>query len=146
VSAPYALRAKDSSQGETVTRTVIAAALWLTFTHAVIGQSAVQHQSTTPPLDARFEIFQSAVDPTWTLRLDRVTGTVDQLVSGKSGTWVWIRMRVLPHPKAVNMMKPHYEIFASGSPSQAILLLDTESGATWQLNSKQNVSVWQPIE
>jgi hypothetical protein len=84
--------------------------------------------------------------PTGPLRLDRVTGNIDQLVSAKSGTWVWAKMRVLPHPKAVNTMKPHYEIFVTDSPTQAVLLMDTESGATWQLSIKENASVWQPIE
>jgi len=83
---------------------------------------------------------------TGTLRLDRVTGNVDQLVPSKSGNWIWAKMRVLPHPQALNMAKAHYEIVVASSPSQAILLLDTESGATWQLNSKENASVWQPIE
>jgi hypothetical protein len=82
----------------------------------------------------------------WTFRLDRITGNVDQLVPAKTGNWAWVRMRVLPHPKALNTMKPHYEIFAADSPTQVILLVDTESGATWQLTSKENASVWQPIE
>jgi hypothetical protein len=113
-----------------------------------MGQTSqpVQHQATTLPVDARFEIFQSESAPILTLKLDRITGNVDQLVSAKAGNWVWEKMRVLPHPKAVVATKPHFEIFVADSPTQAILLLDTESGATWQLISNEKSNVWQPIE
>jgi len=131
-----------------VTRTLIAALLFLTVAFTAMGQNPppAQRQSTTWPVDARFEIVSSDMALVGTLRLDRVTGNVDQLVSSRSGNWVWAKMRVLPHPQAVNLTKPHYEIVIAHSPSQAVLLLDTESGATWQLSSKENVSVWQPIE
>lgn len=131
-----------------MTRTVMVTTLFLTLVCTAMGQDlrSVQHQATTAPLDARFELFQSELSSTWTLKLDRITGNVDRLVSSKSGNWVWAKMRVLPHPKALNMTKPHFEIFAADSPTQAILLLDTESGATWQLISKEDASVWQPIE
>jgi hypothetical protein len=126
----------------------MAATLFLTVVCTAMGQDlrSVQQQATTPPPDARFELFQSKIAPAWTLKLDRITGNVDQLVSSKSGSLVWAKMRVLPHPKALNAAKPHFEIFAADAPTQAILLFDTESGATWQLISKGDVSVWQPLE
>ena len=130
-------------------RAAIAVALFLSLAWTAMGQnpqSVQPRQSTTPPVDARFEIFQSELTHVGTLRLDRVTGNIDQLVSGKSGAWVWAKMRVLPHPKAVNTMKPHYEIFVTDSPAQAVFLMDTESGATWQLSIQESTSVWQPIE
>ena len=131
-----------------MSRIVISVVFVLTLALTAMGQNPlpVQRESTTRLTDARFEIFQSDVSMIGTLRLDRVTGNVDQLVSSKSGNLVWAKMRVLPHPQALNMTKPHYEIVVVGLPSQVLLLLDTESGATWQLNSKENVSVWQPIE
>lgn len=106
-----------------------------------------QHQASTLPSDARFEIFQSVPGEGWTLMLDRVTGSVERLLSTKSGGLVWEKMRVLPHPKAVNSTKPHFQIFVSSFPGmgKVTLLLDTESGATWKL-IPTNGGVWQTIE
>src|SRR5690242_10847925 len=107
----------------------------------------VRHQTSTLPPDARFEIFQSAPGEGWTLMLDRVTGSIDRLISRKSGDLVWEKMRVLPHPKAVNSTKPHRQILVSGMPEKAKvkLLLDTESGAICKLVPENGV-VWQTIE
>ena len=109
-------------------------------------ESAVTHQTSALPSDARFEIFQAGLGLKWTLRLDRITSNVERLVSAKTGDFVWEKTRVLPHPKAVNTTKPHFQIFVSGLPNQVTLLLDTESGATWQLVPKDDRSLWQPIE
>ena len=108
----------------------------------------IQHQASTLPSDARFEIFQSTPAEGWTLMLDRVTGNVQRLLSGKSGNLVWEKMRVLPHPKAVNSAKPHFQIFVSGMPGtgKVTLLLDTESGATWKLIPTDGGGLWQTIE
>jgi hypothetical protein len=131
-----------------VTRTLAAAVLLLSLECTAMGQSPrpVSIRATTPPLDSHFEIFQSEIAPTWTLRLDRVTGNIDQMVSSKTGNIIWVKMRILPHPRAVNIAKPHFQILAADTPIPAVLLLDTESGATWQLMAKENSSVWQPIE
>jgi hypothetical protein len=112
------------------------------------GQSrdVCQPQASTPPSDARFEIFQAAAAANWTFKLDRVTGNVERLVPSKSGNPVWERMRVLPHPKAANAIKPHFQIVVSDSAAQSVLLLDTESGATWQLVRTKNGGLWQPIQ
>lgn len=129
-------------------RALIGTALFLTLACTAMGQGpgSVQRQATTPPIDSRFEIFQSELASTWTLKLDRITGDIDQLVSSKSGNLVWAKMKVLPHPHAVNTAKPHFQILVAELPTRAILLLDTESGATWQLIAKNGSSVWQPME
>ena len=118
--------------------------------YSVEGQylQPIQHQASTPPSDARFEIFQSTPAEGWTLMLDRVTGNIQRLRAGKSGSLVWEKMRVLPHPKAVNSAKPHFQIFISGTPEigKVTLLLDTESGATWKLVSTNGSGIWQTIE
>jgi hypothetical protein len=123
-------------------------AFLLILPHSLKGQDPqlVQHQASTPPSDARFEIFQPGPVAKWTFKLDRITGSVERLVSANSGNLVWEKMRVLPHPKAVNSAKPHFQIFASSPPAQSTFLLDTESGATWQIVSKDGGGIWQPIE
>ncbi len=123
-------------------------AFLLILPHSLNGQEvqSVQHLASTPPSDARFEIFQSGLAAKWTLKLDRITGNVDRLVSAKSGNLVWEKMRVLPHPKAINSAKPHFQIFVSSLEAQFTFLLDTESGAMWQIVSTGDGIVWQPIE
>jgi hypothetical protein len=108
-------------------------------------QSA-QHQAATPLSSARFEIIQAGPGAKWTLMLDRITGNVQRLVSRKSGNLVWEKLRVLPHPKAVNSTELHFQIFVSSLPDQVTLLLDTGSGASWQLVPKDDGGLWQPIE
>jgi len=123
-------------------------AFLLILPHSLTGQDLqpFERQASTPPSDARFEIFQSGPAAKSTFKLDRVTGSVERLVSAQSGNLVWEKMRVLPHPKAVNLAKPHFQIFTSSPPSQSTFLLDTESGATWRIVLKDGGGIWQPIE
>jgi hypothetical protein len=127
---------------------LLATALLLVLPYSLKAQNLqpIDRQASTPPSDARFEIFQSPFADKSTLMLDRVTGNVQRLLPGKSANLVWEKMKVLPHPKAVNTAKPHFQIFASSTPDVGgvMLLLDTESGATWRLIPK--VGVWQPIQ
>lgn len=128
--------------------TIVIACL-LALPHSLTGQAAPvgsHEDATTLPADARFEVLQPRSKPMWTFRLDRVTGNIDRLVPAKSGDWGWQKMRVLPHPKAVNTIKLHFQIVALDSPAQLVLLVDNESGATWQLVANGENGVWQPIE
>jgi hypothetical protein len=107
---------------------------------------ATQQKAVAAAWSARFELVQAGPGAKWTLRLDRVTGTVDRLVPTKSNGFTWETMRVLPHPKAANSIEPHFRIFFSDSLG-ASLLLDTESGATWHLLVVDGGSgIWQTIE
>lgn len=128
---------------------LLATAFFLVLPFSLKGQHlSVQCQAPTLPSDARFEIFQSPTGEKWTLMLDRVTGNVQRLLPGKSGNLVWEKMRVLPHPRAVNLAKPHFQIFVSSmqGTGEVTLLLDTESGATWKLLPKVGAGLWQTIE
>jgi hypothetical protein len=129
-------------------KVLLASAFLFILSYSLQGQDlqSSEHQASTLPTDARFEMFQSGLGVKWTFRLDRVTGNVERLVSAKSGNLVWEKTRVLPHPKAVNTVKPHFQIFVSSLPEQVTLLLDTESGATWRFIPKDAESLWQPIE
>lgn len=123
-------------------------ALLLMLPYSLNGQDlqSVQKQTSTLPSDARYEIVQSGIGSQWTFKLDRITGNVERLASTESGNLVWIKTRVLPHPKAVNSAKPHYQIVVASQPPYVALLLDTESGATWQLLPRDDGGVWQTIE
>ena len=127
-------------------RIVLVIALLVIPRHAVNGQEQQPVQTSTPPSDARYEIVQTGVASKSTLKLDRITGNVENLVVGKSGNLVWEKMRVLPHPKAVNLVKSHYQLLVSRQADQPTLLLDTETGATWRIVRTGDNSLWQPIE
>jgi hypothetical protein len=129
-------------------RRLFAICFLLIVPYSLKGQElqSAQYHSSTLPSDARFEILQAGTGSQWTLRLDRVTGNIERLVPGKTGNLVWQKMRVLPHPKAINLAKPHFQILVSSLPAQESLLLDTESGASWQFVPKDNGGLWQPIE
>jgi hypothetical protein len=130
-------------------RSLLATVLFFVLPFSLTGQDLlIQRQASALPSDARFEIFQSPTGEKWTLMLDRVTGNVQRLQPGKSGNLVWEKMKVLPHPKAVNLAKPHFQIFVSNmlGIGEVTLLLDTESGATWKLLPKVGAGLWQTIE
>ena len=131
-------------------RRLFATVILLILPYSLKAQNSqtIQRQASTPPSDARFEIFQSPLGERWTLMLDRVTGNVQHLLPGKAGNLVWGQMKVLPHPRAVNSSKPHFQIFVTTMPGlgEVTLLLDTESGATWKLLPKVGNGLWQTIE
>jgi hypothetical protein len=128
-----------------VRRILFAIVLLVVLPYVAKGQEQQFVQTSTPPSDARYEIVATSAGSKWTLKLDRVTGNVERLAIGKSGNLAWRKMRILPHPKAVNTVKPHYQL-VSGQADQPMLLLDTESGATWRLVTNGDISLWQPIE
>jgi len=127
---------------------VLSITLLFPLAHVITAQDlqSVWHEASTPPSDARYEIVQTGVVPKWTLKLDRITGNVERLLSEKSGSLAWEKMRVLPHPKAVNLVKPHFQILTVSQPNQSTLLLDTESGATWRMVRTGDSGIWQPVE
>lgn len=91
------------------------------------------HQSTTPPADGRFEIVQSQLAARWTLRLDRYTGEVMQLLLNEQKVNTWHRIPVQDLPKIKNPSRPRFQIFTSGLAARHTFLLDAFTGKTWTL-------------
>ena len=113
------------------------------------------HQMTSTPSDARFEIIQSELAAKWTFRLDRYTGSVDQLVRTRSDRYAWEKMPVTGLPKINNPNKPRFIIFTSGIAVRYTLLMDSKTGKTWVLTAVEvqiaegettTINVWEPIE
>ena len=71
----------------------------LTSTASAESHTSDIHQSTTPPLDARYEVVQSQLAAKWTFRLDRYKGRISQLVRTQDEELTWETMVVqgLPH-------------------------------------------------
>lgn len=123
------------------------------------------HQHTTPPPNARFEIVQSELTAKWTFRLDRFTGHVCQLVSINSdakegetvtpaGNVTWQDMPVIGIGLLEKPTRAHFQVFTSGIAAIHTYLIDTDTGKTWVLVKDQKkrddgteyeVNLWQPF-
>ena len=119
------------------------------------GQQPENHQQSTPPVNARFEIVQSGLLARTTFRLDRYTGRVSQLVQTSTGDATWEQMEIqrllLAAPTPT---RAHFQIFTSGLAARHTYLIDTDSGQTWVLvtgrkkppvGAEYEVQLWQLI-
>ncbi|MBC8637308.1 hypothetical protein IAG25_10840 [Caballeronia sp. EK] len=115
-----------------------------------VAAQATNQQSvmTGVPADARFEIVQSELAVRWTFKLDKFAGVVFQLVATKDGGVAWEEVPRLrgrtPDPATPNRV--NYQIFLSGMVARNMLLLNVNSGATWQLQSGNDGISWVPFE
>jgi hypothetical protein len=112
------------------------------------GTPVQQNEATTSPLEARFEILQSSFVARMTLRLDRYTGTVDQLVARADSTIVWqpIPRRAHRDPDTRIAGRATYQIFTSGIAARYTFLINVTTGATWELVEDPDAGwFWTPI-
>ena len=88
---------------------------------------------TQPPTDAQFEIIQSSIKMAATFRLNRYTGAVHLLVRcEKASRLCWENVKVL-HALSVDTKSPRFQISMSGIAAKGTFLVDTLTGAVWQL-------------
>jgi hypothetical protein len=108
------------------------------------------HSSTTEPSSARYEIVQSTQAARWTFKLDRQTGMVYQIVRAANDENIWEKMPV-EHLPLASTIGVHYELFLSDNPARLMLLMNLDTGRTWQLQrstdpaTKENTFSWVPI-
>ena len=117
---------------------------------AARGQSTLvqKHETTAAPAEARFEIVQSSFIAKMTLRLDRFTGNVDQLVSRADSTIGWEPIQRRTHRDADTRVagRANYQIFTSGIAARYTFLINVTTGATWQLVEDPAAGwFWTPI-
>ncbi|HTR78201.1 MAG TPA: hypothetical protein VMH39_08830 [Gemmatimonadaceae bacterium] len=106
------------------------------------------HESTALPEDARFEIIQSSIAAKLTLRLDRFSGEVDQMVSRPDSSigWQAVPREVNPVRDQEIVGRANYQIFSSGITIRFTFLINSNTGATWQLYEDPNHGwFWLPI-
>lgn len=106
------------------------------------------HQTTTLPDAARYEIMQSSFAAKVTLRLDRWSGAVDQMVSraDSSITWQAVPREVNPVRDQQLLAQANYQIFSSGIAIVYTFLINSNTGATWQLTEDPSHALfWVPI-
>jgi hypothetical protein len=116
------------------------------------GQEPQTYQATTPPPSARYEIFQSEHPQRSTLRLDRITGRVHLLIQTPYREYTWQEMEVTERPESISGGL-RFQLFTSSSGGRNTLLLDADTGSTWELSytEKRNIygrviPVWTPIK
>jgi hypothetical protein len=108
------------------------------------------HSSTIVPSSARYEIVQSTQAARWTFKLDRQTGMVYQMVRTANDENTWENMPV-EHLPLASTIGVHYELFFSDNLARLMLLMNLDTGRTWQLQrstdpaTKENAFSWVPI-
>jgi hypothetical protein len=106
------------------------------------------HETTTLPEAARYEIMQSSFAAKVTLRLDRWSGAVDQMVqrSDSSITWQAVQREINPVRDQQLLAQANYQIFSSGIAIVYTFLINSNTGATWQLTEDPaHVLFWVPV-
>jgi hypothetical protein len=107
------------------------------------------NQSSAGPADARFEIVQSNIAVKFTVRLDRYSGNVDELVVDDSGELNWRPMNRVHHSLKDSILpeKVNYQIFTSGVALKSTFLMNVNTGATWVFteDTKTGERFWNPV-
>lgn len=109
------------------------------------------HASTTVGSQSRYEIVQSTLAARWTFRVDKVCGSIGQLVSTKNDGVSWESMLVVGLPKCQSDGKSRFQLYTSGLAARHTFLLNTENGKTWQLrtlkdNQGNEITGWFQFE
>ena len=112
--------------------------LWLSALGCLAQAKIIRSAETTLPDSARFQIINPEKEGVTTplFRLDRYSGQVFRLSScakdAKLGSEkCWREMTVVDLPNAGPVVHPRFQIYVGGTP-QMILLMQVDSGATWQ--------------
>ena len=117
---------------------------------------AAASQKTGVPADARFEIIQTSSNIRTTLKLDKYTGMVFELVKTKDlvkvkdEEYVWSVTKRLQHPldKTDSPSVVNYQITTSAVGVRYTFLININTGATWKLaaDPDKEQSYWYPIK
>lgn len=113
--------------------------------HAAEHQSAV---SSTLGTTARYQIVQSELAARYTYRIDRVCGSIWQMVndSSKNELW-WSPLEVRDKPACTADGRARYQFFSSGIAVRDTFLMNTDTGTTWQLvRTSDDINLFQKID
>ncbi len=128
--------------------------LYVIFTFSIVSFVCTQsvanesNQKTTVPSDSRFEILQSELVARITLKIDKYTGNVYQIVQKQDQSLTWEQIWVTPqkNDKKLNN-RVNYQLFASGLAARFTFMININTGVTWQLTEgKSGGLYWAPIE
>lgn len=97
------------------------------------AQETVTHVTSPVSPDSRFVIVQANQAAKYTFRLDKVSGKVDLLVTTSKQDLTWEAIPRLEHRLDQSNGKAIYQMFISGLAARFTFLINTATGATWQL-------------
>jgi hypothetical protein len=121
----------------------------VSLTYQVRAQAIYSHQPSSVPESSRFEIVQSELGVEYIFKIDKYSGEVFRLVEGDPTYYTWENMEVSNHPRDVATEdKINYQIIISGISTWYILLLNVNTGATWQIarNLESGSIFWRALE
>jgi hypothetical protein len=126
---------------------LILAILLLPFSGQAWAQETNRSQSSSAPETSRFEIIQSELAARITLKIDKYTGNVFQLVKGSKGL-SWQLIPAEKHPgDNVTANKVNYQVFTSGLAVRMTYLINVNTGASWQLSEDSELGVfWNALK
>ena len=117
------------------------------FANKALAEETNRHQFSSAPNTSRFQIIQSELAAKITLKIDKYTGRVYQLVQGTKGlSWSLIASEKHPNDKVFEN-KVNYQIFTSGLAVRMTYLINVNTGASWQLAVDEEIgNFWKALE
>ena len=121
--------------------------LILFYSMQVWANETNRNQISSAPESSRFEIIQSELAAKVTLKIDKYTGRVYQLVQGHKGlTWQIIQAEKHNNDVA-SKGRVNYQVFTSGLVVRMTYLLNVNTGSTWKLAEDKKIGkFWAVLE
>ena len=114
------------------------------------SQDVYSHQFSSVPDNARYEIIQSERGARYTLKIDKYSGKVFQMVLKEDSDLTWEPIMILEEftKEETTDGKVNFQVFISGLGARFIFLLQIDTGKTWQLAEDTNsgLNFWKLIE
>lgn len=106
--------------------------------------TAVANERSAVPAESRFEILHSTIAAKATYRIDKFTGAVDVLTIAADGAVGWAGIPREGNALSIELPnRPNYQMLVSGLALRWTLLINVNTGVTWQLNqSKEGLLHW----
>ena len=111
---------------------VVMIALLTMSSRAFAQEVPAQAQRSASVAEGRFDVVHSPLGLLFTFRLDRFTGRVWQLTSVRGGLWEWEETPVPELATIATPNRPRFQLHVSGISASHTLLIDTETGKSWQ--------------
>ena len=115
------------------------------FASKALAEETNRHQFSNAPDTSRFEIIQSELAAKITLKIDKYTGRVYQLVQGTKGL-SWPLIASEKHPDDKILEKVNYQVFTSDLAVRMTYLINVNTGASWQLAADEEGNFWKALK
>jgi len=121
--------------------------IFVLFEEQIFALDVYRSQISSVPDSSRFEIIQSELAAKITLKIDKYTGNIFQLVTSNKGL-SWQLIPAEKHSKDTKKVnKANYQLFTSGLAIKMTYLLNINTGATWVLSEDNKIGVfWKAME